>query len=390
MGVQEKLWTKDFVRLSLVSLFMYLVFYSLMVVVTIYALQHMQASKAAAGLAAGDFLLAALVARLIAGHSMERIGKRRMMLGGLLFYAFLQGSYFGAGSIGSFAVIRFFHGLAFGFCATAVSTLAACLVPKARRGEGMGYFLLSTTLASAIGPFIGFFVYRQYGFGSLLLVNLGLSVAAVLLARGIQLPAPDVVQVQPAAAAAHGIHSYFECKALPIAGISFLIYFCYSSLLSFFSAYAAELHMLEAGQYFFLVYSLAIIVSRPQVGKFADRRGIHSVMYPSFVLFALGLGLLSQMHTAGMMAGAAICCGVGFGTFAAMGQVLAIQKVPQERFGIALSTVLSISEFGTGVGPFVLGGLLEVCGFRWLYLLAAGMVILCGGAYYFCRKRAYI
>lgn len=384
----EKLWTRDFVRLSLVSLFMYLVFYSLMVVVTIYALQQMKASTASAGLAAGDFLLAALMARLFAGHSIEFIGKRRMMLWGLLLYGLLQSLYFLAGNIYLFAVVRFFHGIAFGFCATAVSTLAACLVPKTRRGEGMGYFLLSTTLASALGPFIGLFIYRQYGFEILLLVSLSMSAAAFLLAINIHVPLGERVQSGPVAS--HGLRSYFEFKALPIALISFVIYFCYSSLLSFFSAYVAEVHMLEAGQYFFLIYSLAIILSRPQVGKLADHRGIHLVMYPSFVLFALGLGLLSYMHTIGVMFLAAICCGIGFGTFAAMGQVLAIQKVAKDRFGIALSTVLSISEFGTGVGPFVLGGLLGICGFHWLYLLAAGIVLLCGIMYYICQKRAYI
>lgn len=386
--MQEKLWTRDFLRLSFVSLFMYLVFYSFMVIVAIYALQQLNASNASAGLAAGDFLLAALVARLIAGHSIERFGKRRMMLWGLFFYALLQGFYFLAGNIYLFAIIRFIHGLAFGVCATAVSTLAACLVPKTRRGEGMGYFLLSTTLASAIGPFIGLFVYRQSGFETLLLVSLGMSVLAFLLAAGIRVPREET---EPAASTAgSGLQSYFEFKALPIALISFVIYFCYSSLLSFFSAYAAELDMLEAGQYFFLVYSLAIIISRPQVGKIADHRGIHSVMYPSFLLFALGLGLLSIMRTIPVMIIAAICCGVGFGTFAAMGQVLAIQKVSRERFGIALSTLLSISEFGTGVGPFLLGELLGICGFHWLYLLAAGTTLLCGGAYYIGRKHAYI
>ena len=106
--LQEKLWTKDFVRLSIVSLFMYLVFYSLMVVVAFYALQQLHASNAAAGLASGDFLLAALIARLLAGHSIERIGKRRMMLWGLFLYGLLQGIYFLAGNIYLFAVIRFF------------------------------------------------------------------------------------------------------------------------------------------------------------------------------------------------------------------------------------------------------------------------------------------
>ena len=123
----------------------------------------------------------------------------------------------------------------------------------------MGYFLLSTTLASAIGPFIGLFVYRQSGFETLLLVSLGMSVLAFLLAAGIRVPREET---EPAASTAgSGLQSYFEFKALPIALISFVIYFCYSSLLSFFSAYAAELDMLEAGQYFFLVYSLAIIIS---------------------------------------------------------------------------------------------------------------------------------
>ena len=77
-------------------------------------------------------------------------------------------------------------------------------------------------------------------------------------------------------------------------------------------------------------------------------------------------------------------------TFAAMGQVIAIQKVPAERFGIALSTVLSIAELGTGFGPFLLGGLIGVWGFHWLYRLAAVLVIFCGLAYYFCRKKNFI
>ena len=83
--MQKAIWTRDFVLLSLASFFMYLVFYALMVVIAIYSLQQLLASNAEAGLAAGDFLLAALIARLLAGHFIARIGKQRMMLWGLLF-----------------------------------------------------------------------------------------------------------------------------------------------------------------------------------------------------------------------------------------------------------------------------------------------------------------
>ena len=75
---------------------------------------------------------------------------------------------------------------------------------------------------------------------------------------------------------------------------------------------------------------------------------------------------------------------------ASMAQVIAIQKVTKERIGIALSTVLSISELGTGIGPFLLGGLVGICGFQWMYVLAGVIVIFCGAAYAFCSVKKYV
>jgi MFS family permease len=387
--VKERLWTKDFCLISLASFLVYLVFYGILVVIALYAMQQLGASSSQAGLAAGDFLLAALIARILTGHYLERVGTRHMMLFGLAFYLAAQVLYLAAFNIYLLAAVRFLHGLAFGICATALSTQATALVPRERRGEGMGYFLLSITLASALGPFVGLYVYQNYTF----LPLVGLS--AVFCAGGLFLAGQVAVlpgAPTPVSAAGRdtGVESYLELKALPISLISFIIYFCYSSLMSFFSAYAAMLDLMQAGQYFFLVYSLAIIISRPPVGKLADRRGYNWVMYPSFVLFAAGLVLLSRLHTPEMMFAAAALLGVGFGTFAAMGQVIAIQNVPKERVGITLSTVLSISELGTGVGPLIIGGLLEVWSFRQLYLVIAGVVVLSLGLYYAGCRKGYI
>lgn len=387
--LQEKIWTRDFVLLSFVSFMMYLVFYCVMVVLAVYALQQLAATNAQAGLAAGDFLLAALMARLLAGHLIERVGKRRMMIWGLLFYGLIQWLYTVCDTVSLLISIRFLHGFAFGFCATAVPTLAAILVPRSKQSEGMGYFLLSMTLASAIGPFIGIYMYQHYDFSCLLMLSVAFAVASLLLACIIRVPA-DVKSTAAAVPVERGFHGYFEVCVLPISLISFVIYFCYSGLISFFSAYASQLDMIEAGQYFFLIYSLAIIVSRPHVGKLADRRGTGIVMYPSFLLFAVGLYLLSSMQSAAMMFLSAALCGIGFGTFAAMGQVIALQKVEKERFGIALSTILSISELGTGIGPFLLGGIIGMLGFHYLYEGLAVVVIFCGAMYYICCKKQYI
>lgn len=42
--------------------------------------------------------------------------------------------------------------------------MAVDIIPPARRGEGLGFFGMTMTLACAWGPVIGLQVYQQYGF----------------------------------------------------------------------------------------------------------------------------------------------------------------------------------------------------------------------------------
>ena len=48
---------------------------------------------------------------------------------------------------------RLLHGFAFGIAGTATGTIIAQVIPMSRKGEGIGYFALSMTLATAIGAF---------------------------------------------------------------------------------------------------------------------------------------------------------------------------------------------------------------------------------------------
>ena len=47
----------------------------------------------------------------------------------------------------------FVQGMTYGMASTVIATTVASIVPESRRGEGIGYFTLSITLGSAIGPF---------------------------------------------------------------------------------------------------------------------------------------------------------------------------------------------------------------------------------------------
>ena len=67
--------------------------------------------------------------------------------------------------------VRFIHGIAFGFSST-TGTISSRLIPEERKGEGIGYYGLSVTLASAFGPFLGLVLNNNLGFSSIFGISL--------------------------------------------------------------------------------------------------------------------------------------------------------------------------------------------------------------------------
>ena len=48
--------------------------------------------------------------------------------------------------------------MAYGIVSTATNTIVASCIPADKRGEGINYYGLSTSLAAAVGPFLGMFL----------------------------------------------------------------------------------------------------------------------------------------------------------------------------------------------------------------------------------------
>lgn len=178
------------------------------------------------------------------------------------------------------------------------------------------------------------------------------------------------------------LSNIFELSVIPVSLVGFLTFLGYSSIISFLSSYAAEINLIRAGSFFFMVYSVSILISRPLTGRLLDRKGEAFVMYPSFVLFAIGLFIVGQVHTGFVLLLSAVFVGFGFGTFASCGQAIAIKLSPSNRMGLATSTFLAISEMGTGIGPSILGLVLPKIGFRRLYVIMA-MVVMAAMLLYF-------
>lgn len=81
--MKEKLWTKDFISITLVNFFLMLTFYLLMVTISVYAVNEFQSNASAAGFASSIFVIGALVGRLFGGRYMEKLGQKKLLLIGI-------------------------------------------------------------------------------------------------------------------------------------------------------------------------------------------------------------------------------------------------------------------------------------------------------------------
>jgi len=381
------LWTKDFLIISLENFLVYFTYYILIAIIAVYAVDRFNASPSVAGLSAGIFILGAILGRLYAGSSIERVGRKKMLYISFVFYLITTLLYFGVNSLTFLLIIRIFHGAAFGMASTSTGTISAEIIPNERRGEGTAYYALSMTLAAAIGPFLGMFLTQHANFNVILIVcaiALGVSFIAAFL---LNVPNVGLTNKKFETMKGFNLKGFIEPKAVPISIITALTCFSYSSILSFIASYSKELNLMNVGSLFFIFYAAAILVSRPFTGRWFDRKGENFVIYPAFLMFTVALVILGQVQQGFSVLLAAVLVGFGFGNLFSSTQALAIKVSPQHRVGLATSTFFIFADIGSGIGPFILGFLIPTMGYRGLYVSMGFVVFATIFLYYFLHGR---
>jgi predicted MFS family arabinose efflux permease len=311
----------------------------------------------------------------------------RKLYAGLSLSLVMTLLYFRIPSIAFLLVLRFLHGAGFGIASTAASTIVTNIIPKERTGEGLGYFMLSNTLAMAVGPFLSMCI-SQYGSFSMIFV-----VAVIFAALGfvnalfLFVPEINLTKQQVEATRGFNLKSFFEPEAIPISLVCGMIAFCYSSVFSFLTAYSREIHLVDIASFFFVVYSVAMLFSRPQAGRLFDRKGEDFVKYPAILIFVIGMIILGQAHDGYVLLLAAALIGIGFGSIPTIGQAVSVKITPPHRVGLAISTLWMFIDTGVGVGPFVFGLFITSAGYRGAYVCMAVLALACIFLYYILHGR---
>ena len=380
----EKLWTKDFVTVSVINFLVFLIHFLLLVTIAAYAVDKFQASASLAGLVAGIFIIGALIGRLGAGRLTEIVSSKKILIIGTILFIMTSLLYFAAVNLALLIIVRLFNGIAYGVASTATGTIVAQIIPDHRRGEGIGYYSLGAILGVALGPFLGILsLHYLHSMMIFVVASVFAFVSFVLSFRVTDRTDPKPEPLRPEAREQFQISRYLELKAMPISLVALTIGLSYSVVLAFMSLYAVELHLEKAASFYFLVYSLAVLVSRPFSGRLLDVRGANIVMYPCFFIYCVGMLLFSQASQGITLLAAGAIIGLGYGNFISCAQAMSIKGIRTNRLGLATSTFFIFVDLGFGAGPYLLGSLIPFTGYRGLYLAMIALILAAIVLYHF-------
>lgn len=381
-----KLWTKDFTLVSIINFFVMLVFYLLIVIISAYSVDELHASTSQSGLATGIFIIGALIGRILTGSIIDSFGRRKVLFLGLALFILTSLLYYVNAGIAFLLLTRLLHGIALGMASTATGTVIAAIIPAARKGEGIGYYSMSTTLATAIGPFLGLYLTRIASYTTIFSFCLALGVISFAGAFFVRVTESNTggTTTEPRG---FRLSSLIEPKALPIAIVVLMIGFGYSSVLSYINFFAKENNLVSAASFFFIVYAVSILVSRPFTGRLMDTKGENYIMYPAFVIYGAGMLLLSSAHIGVVLLLAGVLIGLGFGNMQSTTQAIAVKSTSPNRMGLATSTFFIFLDAGLGFGPYVLGMIIPLTGYRTLYAAMGVLMLAMVVAYYFLHGK---
>lgn len=377
-----RIWTKEFIILFLYHFILMFTMYLSLVTIGNYAIENFDASASTAGLVASIFIVGVLAGRAVSGFQVNRIGARKIMvIGTFLFFATYL-LYFIEGGLAFLIIVRFLNGFTTGVISTALNTLATISVPENRRGEGISYFSLSFVIGSAVGPFLGFLLLDYISFGAMQFY----AMLAVLLVT-LVLPLVKTNNIKKGHVPPKAKFKMIDRDAFPMGFSVLFMGLAYSAVLSFLNMYAIEVNLVTAAGFFFLVYSAVVMLTRPFTGKILDQKGANIVLYPAFIVTAVGFYILGNSTTGIVLLTAGALIGLGFGNFQSIAQTVSVNLASRENVGLATSTYFIMLEVGLGFGPFVLGYLVPSLGYGGLYQGLVLSILLAMVIFYFVYGR---
>ncbi len=339
------------------------------------------ASETAIGIVVASFSLMQFLLAPWWGRLSDRVGRRPVILIGLVGSSL---SYLLFAVAGSFWILLLSRVLAGGMGATVnvAQAYLADITPIEGRSRAMGLIGAAFGLGFVLGPAIAGLTV-QWGASAPGFIAAGISLASFLLAW-FRLPETRVHRPSDAGTLAP---SAWRLLVAPYA-VMFLVVLSFTVMYVVFPLYAGRTlgYDQRTTSYFFVLLGLiSVMVQGWLIGGLVRRFGERALMLAGGTSLAVGMALVPATQGTGLAARfelaalllALVCMALGTGLVMPSVTGFVSRITPAHRQGAALGTLQGIASVSRIVGPTTSGFLAEVAGERTVFL--AGAIIALAG-----------
>lgn len=316
--------------------------------------------------------LSAIISRPFIGRFMDLRGRRSVLVVGGLLNVVFSAAYLFVDDVGPLLyAVRIGHGVAEGMLFSVLFTIAADVVPAARRAEGMALFGVSGMIPLSLAGQIGDAMLEAAGFTELFWFAVACAVAGMLAA----LPLPDSRPAAPKGPRRSFLTAVLQPPLRPVWLIGFGFAFALASYFTFLKTFVDDTGVGSVGA-FFTAYTIAAVVLRLGFGWLPDRVGAGRVLVPSIWSAVGGILLLAFGDTVSSLVIAGVLCGVGHGYAFPIATAMVVIRTPEHERGTTLAAFTALFDLGLLVGAPIFGLILEASGYGSMFATAAAVAFV--------------
>lgn len=374
---KQRLFTKDFIILMIINFLVMTAITTQMGTLPLYV-SHLGGNSIMSGLVVGIWGLAALCARIPVGKILDSYGRKKLIFFGLaiLMLDFSMLIFFS--TVASLIVLRALQGIGNGTQSTAVATMVADKLPKQKVSVGLGYFSISQTLPTAIGPAIGLTIVKNFGFQSLFYFNLSLICIAFVLSFLVKDNYTHLEKTKYLTNTNTGVLNLIRLKSVWIPSlIVFVVCFANSAVTLFLVQFGEQKNL--SATVVGLSFTMQAIIGALVRVWFAKLY----TYFRSYVLVIVGILMIASAYlmiafgvTVEWFVSAGALIGFGFALLIPLMNAVVLQNIFSEQRGRVTAIFSSGTDVAYGLGAFMWGVVANFIGFFGVYCLTTIIIIL--------------
>lgn len=338
-------------------------------IMPLYVRGPIGAGDVAVGIVTGAFAITGLASRPLAGTFADSRGRRPVVIAGALVMAAASALYYVPAGVPGLVLARLLLGAGEGMVYTAGAAWIVDIAPVERRGRIIGLYGLAIWSGLSFGAPIGELLLRSGDYGLVWAFAICTPLLAALIAARQPRPRQAFREAGPVVRSLWARESFAPGAALALAT------FGYAALAGF-----VVLHLdqrgIGHGAMVFTAFAASVVAARLLAGNLPDRLGAARCAAGAAAIEAAGLVAVGFADSLAVALAGAVAMGAAFSTIFPSLALLVVNRVADDRRGIAMGTFTACFDIGVGLGAPIAGLAAALGGYDLSFFVAAGFALV--------------